>query len=119
MYIERNIMPTRNFLLHANEEANSDYDEQEQVDILEYLISHTSTWDDINEPNKDGLTPLYYICKNGHLDLTRKCVEEYKADVNAKGLLAVSLEFYHYKVAQYLISQGCNVDQVWKNIYIY
>ena len=79
---------------------------------MEYLMSCTRTWNDVNDPNKDGLTPLYYVCRNGIMDLVKKSVEIYGANVNAEGCLAVSLEFYHHGVAQYLIDKGCKVDQV-------
>ena len=86
--------------------------EQDHFQVLEYLMSCTSSWSDVNEPNKDGLTPLYSICRNGHLDLTKKCVENYGANVNSDGCLAVALEFYHHDIGQYLIDNGCKVDQV-------
>ena len=84
--------------------------EQENYDVFEFLLSQGAN---INEHQSiDGKHLLYLLCNNGQLDLTKKCVENYEADVNAEGCLAVALEFYHHEIGQYLIDKGCKVDQV-------
>ena len=44
--------------------------EEEQYDVLEYLLSQGATWEgeDINKPIRDNLTPLYFVCRSGLLD---------------------------------------------------
>ena len=86
--------------------------EQEQFDILEYLLNQGATWEDINKTIKDKLTPLYFVCRSGLLDWVTKFVQEFKADVNGSGCLQATIEFYHSQVAEYLLKSGCNVNQV-------
>ena len=91
--------------------------EQEQFDVLEYLLSQGAMWEDINKPIKDKLTPLYFVCRSGLLDLVTKYVQEYKADINGEGCLQALVEFYHDQVAEFLIKSGCNINQVKKSRY--
>ena len=95
-----------------NKNALSVAAEEEQFDILEYLLNHGATWEDINKPIKDKLTPFYFVCRSGLIDLVEKFVKEYKADINGEGCLQVAIEYYNTPVAEYLINSGCNVNQV-------
>ena len=85
---------------------------QEQYDVLDYLLNQGATWEDINEPIKDKLTPFYFVCRGGLIDPVRKFVQEYNADINGEGCLHVALEFYYTPVAEFLIKSGCNINQV-------
>ena len=86
--------------------------EEEQYDILEYLLNQGATWEDINKPIKDKLTPLYFVCRSGNIDWVEKLVKNFKADINGEGCLQASIEFYHIKITEFLIKSGCNVNQV-------
>ena len=86
--------------------------EEEQYDVLEYLLNQGATWEDINKPIKDQFTPLYFVCRSGLLDWVTKFVQEYKADINGMGCLQASIEYYHTQVAEYLIKSGCKINQV-------
>ena len=89
---------------------------EEHYDVLEYLLSQGATWEgeDINKPIKGKLTPLYFVCRSGLLNLVTKFVGVYKADINGEGCLQASIEFYHTPIAKFLINSGCNVNQVKK-----
>ena len=80
----------------------------EHYDVVEYLLSKETTWNDIDRPIKDDLTPLYFVCRGGLLELVKKYVKEYKANINV-GCLHVALEFYHNSVAEFLINSGCRI----------
>ena len=86
--------------------------EEEQYDILEYLLSQGATWEDINVPIIENLTPLYFVCRSGNIDWVQKFVKEYKANINGDGCLSVSLEFYHHEVAEFLMNSGCDINKV-------
>ena len=86
--------------------------EQEQYDVLDYLLNQGATWEDINKPTKDKLTPLYFVCRSGNIEWVEKFVKDLKADINGQGCLQVSVEFYHFEIAEFLIKSGCSVDQV-------
>ena len=86
--------------------------EEEQYDVLEYLLNQGATWEDINKPIKDKLTPLYFVCRSGNIDWVEKFVKVFKADVNGEGCLQASIEFYHFQIADFLIKSGCNVNLV-------
>ena len=86
--------------------------EEEQYDVLEYLLNQGATWEDINKPIKDKLTPLYFVCRSGNFDWVEKFAKDFKADVNGEGCLQASIEFYHFQIAEFLIKSGCNVNQL-------
>ena len=89
---------------------------EEQYDILEYLLNKGATWEDINKPIKDNLTPLYFICKGGLIDWVKKFVEIRGADVQATECLAVSALEEQYDVLEYLLSQGATWEDINKPI---
>ena len=70
--------------------------EEEQYDVLEYLLSQGATWEgeNINKPIRDKLTPLYFVCRSGLLEWVKKFVRDYKADINGEGCLQASIEYY-------------------------
>ena len=84
--------------------------EQEEYDVLEYLLSQGATWEDINEPIQDKLTPLYFVCRSGNIDLVKMFIKEFKADVNARGCLSASLENKHHQISNYLMDQGAKLE---------
>ena len=85
---------------------------EEQYDVLEYLLNHGATWEDINKPIKDKLTPLYFVCRSGNIDWVEKFVKVFKADINGEGCLQASIEFYHFEIAEFLIKSGCKINLV-------
>ena len=54
-------------------------------------------------------TTLYSACENGDLGLVRKYVEDFGANVNAEGCLAVSLQKGHNKISIYLMENGSKI----------
>ena len=66
---------------------------------------------EINYPDKKGRTPLYFVCKDGNLEMVKLFIEK-GAFVESEGCLQASLEFYHTEVAKVLLNHGCAIDQV-------
>ena len=85
--------------------------ENEQFHVLRFLLSQGSTWDDINgTAGEHGLSPLYYLCKSGDIDLVRKCIKEYHADVQSKGCLTVCLKNKHHQISNFILEHGAKIE---------
>ena len=67
--------------------------------------------EDLNIADKDGLTPLYFICQDGDNDMVKEFLD-HGADVDSAGCLHVALENYNNDVAETLIERGCDVNKV-------
>ena len=76
--------------------------------LCEYFMELGS---DLNIADKDGLSPLYFICQAGYNDLVKKMID-HGADVNSAGCLQVALDNYNNDVAETLIERGCDVNKV-------
>ena len=68
---------------------------------------------DPNIADEKGLTPLYFIIKDGNNKLAIKFIEK-RADVNSVGCLQVALEMYHIDEAETLIINGCDVNKLYQ-----
>ena len=73
----------------------------------ELIESNTDT----NLTDKEGMTPLFFVCNDGNISLVEKLISK-GANVNAAGCLQRSLDLYYNDVAQTLIENGCDVNQV-------
>ena len=63
-----------------------------------------------NIPDKSGLTPLYFMCKEGNIEMAELFLK-HRADVNSAGCLEIATEFYHFKIVTLLVEDyKCNVN---------
>ena len=67
--------------------------------------------EDLNIADKEGRTPLYFICQDGVNDMVKEFLD-HGADVDSDGCLHVALENYNNDVAETLIERGCDVNKV-------
>ena len=99
-----------------------DYDdEDENIDYLVRTKLHDATieefrrlieqGEDLNIADKEGRTPLYFICQDGDNDMVKELLD-HGADVDSAGCLHVALENYNNDVAETLIERGCDVNKV-------
>ena len=65
----------------------------------------------LNVPNLEDQTPLYFICRDGKNELAENFIKN-GANVNAHGCLQVALEFYYTDVARTLLNFGRDVNKV-------
>ena len=105
--IQKNPETDQNGRNRENKTALNVSAEQEWFKVWNYLLDQGA---DINSPNDDGLTSLYFVSKSGRLDLVKKYVVEYNADVKAKGCSSVSLENKHIQISNFLLDQGAKVE---------
>ena len=68
---------------------------------------------DVNIQDKDGRSPLYFICKDGHEELA-KSILDHEAD--GVGCLEVAIEFYNIDVAVLLLENGVDPNRV-RNVF--
>ena len=73
----------------------------------EFLENHA----DPNLTDKEGRTPLYFVCSDGDNSLVEKLISK-GADVNAAGCLQIALDLYYNDIAQALIESGSDVNKV-------
>ena len=67
--------------------------------------------EDLNIADKEGRTPLYFLCQDGDNDMVKEFLD-HGADVDSAGCLHVALENYNNDVAETLIERGCDVNKV-------
>ena len=67
-----------------------------------------------NVTDKEGLTPLYFVCSNGNNSLVEKLISK-GADVNAEGCLQVASRHGHLSICKFLVSQGVDKDKKDRN----
>ena len=77
-------------------------------DLCEELLDDDA---DTNLTDKQGLTPLYFVCSDGDNSLVEKMIEK-GADVNSEGCLQVALDLYYNNIAKTLLKNGCDVNKV-------
>ena len=82
----------------------------EEHDKCEHMIESGL---DPNIADEKGLTPLYFLCRNGNNKLAIKFFEKH-ADVNTVGCLQVALEMNHIDVAETLLLNGCDVNKLYQ-----
>ena len=64
----------------------------------------------VNCTDSDGCTPLHYACANGHIDVVRTLISEYKADISANEKttpLAIGVLYGELDVVL------CLINEVW------
>ena len=67
--------------------------------------------EDLNITDKEGRTPLYFLCQDGDNDMVKEFLD-HGADVDSAGCLHVALDNYNIDVAQTLVEMGCDVNMV-------
>jgi ankyrin repeat protein len=77
------------------------------LSLVSYLLQHT----DVNQANKNGVTPLCIAAHSGHLEVVKYLVTQGKADVNqayedGATPLCVAAQEGHLEVVKFLVAQG-------------
>ena len=62
---------------------------------------------EVNIKDKDGRSPLYFICKDGNLEIVKKFLD---AHASGFGCLEVALEFYYIDVAKLLLENKISIS---------
>ncbi len=83
--------------------------------MAEYIVEILDQDLDVNQPDKNGIRPLYHAAQTGNFDIVRKLtfvtldLNEQNEDFKRTALHAASF-YEHFDVVQYLLDLGANVN---------